>query len=213
MGKIRVMIVDDHDMVRKGLTAYLATEEDIEVVGEASGGDQAVRLDEQLQPEVILMDLIMDRGNGIEATKKILSRNPSRRIIILTSFYDDQQVFPAIEAGAMSYLLKTASADEIIQAIRKAHGGKTVLDGKIAGKLVSGLRKEPSPFEQLTGREREVLKLIAEGKSNAEIAKMLFIGIKTVKTHVSSIFSKLEVTDRTQAAVYAYQHHLFPNEK
>ncbi|MDN3955723.1 response regulator [Sporolactobacillus laevolacticus] len=207
--KIKVMIVDDHDMVRKGLKAYLSTESDIDIVGEAASGNEAVRTFEVLQPEVILMDLIMEDGNGIEATKQILAKDPTKKLIILTSFYDDEQVFPAIEAGAMSYLLKTASSEEIIQAIHKAHLGKTVIDGKVAQKLVAGLHKSPQPFDQLTTREKEVLKLIAEGKNNSEIAETLFIGIKTVKTHVSSIFSKLEVADRTQAAIYAYQNHLF----
>jgi NarL family two-component system response regulator LiaR len=207
--KIKVMIVDDHDMVRKGLKAYLSTEEEIELVGEASSGNQAACSFESFQPEVILMDLIMEDGNGIEATKQILAKDPSKKIIILTSFYDDEQVFPAIEAGAMSYLLKTASSEEIIQAIHKAHRGKTVIDGKVAQKLVAGLHRSPQPFDQLTAREKEVLRLIADGKNNAEIAATLFIGIKTVKTHVSSIFSKLDVADRTQAAVYAYQKHLF----
>lgn len=207
--KIKVMIVDDHDMVRKGLKAYLSTESDIDIVGEAASGNEAVRTFEVLQPEVILMDLIMEDGNGIEATKQILAKDPTKKLIILTSFYDDEQVFPAIEAGAMSYLLKTASSEEIIQAIHKAHLGKTVIDGKVAQKLVAGLHKSPQPFDQLTAREKEVLKLIADGKNNSEIAETLFIGIKTVKTHVSSIFSKLEVADRTQAAIYAYQNHLF----
>jgi NarL family two-component system response regulator LiaR len=207
--KIKVMIVDDHDMVRKGLKAYLSTESDIAIVGEAASGNEAVRTFEVLQPEVILMDLIMEDGNGIEATKQILAKDPIKKLIILKSFYDDEQVFPAIEAGAMSYLLKTASSEEIIQAIHKAHLGKTVIDGKVAQKLVAGLHKSPQPFDQLTAREKEVLKLIAEGKNNSEIAETLFIGIKTVKTHVSSIFSKLEVADRTQAAIYAYQNHLF----
>lgn len=212
MDKIRVMVVDDHDMVRKGLKAFLSTENDIEVVGEASDGKEAVLFDQKIAPEIILMDLIMENGDGIAATKTILARDPGRKIIILTSFYDDAQVFPAIEAGAISYLLKTASAEEIIQAIRKAHAGGTVIDGKVARKLVAGLHKEPQPFEQLTEREREVLRLIASGKSNAEISMLLFIGIKTVKTHVSSIFGKLGVSDRTQAAIYAYRNHLFPDE-
>lgn len=211
MDKIRVMIVDDHDMVRRGLKAYLSTESDIEVVVEASGGQEAVLLDARLNPEVVLMDLIMEKGDGIEATKSILANDPSRKIIILTSFCDDRQVFPAIEAGAMSYLLKTASAEEIIQAIRRAHDGRTVIDGKVAQKLVAGLHKEAQPYEQLTERERDVLRLIAMGKSNAEIGGTLFIGIKTVKTHVSSIFGKLGVSDRTQAAIYAYRNHLFPD--
>ncbi|WP_353948176.1 response regulator transcription factor [Sporolactobacillus sp. Y61] len=211
--KIKVLIVDDHDMVRKGLIACLDTEDDIEVVGEASGGAQGVELSEQLDPEVILMDLIMERGNGIDATKEILAKHPLRKIIILTSYYDDQQVFPAIKAGATSYLLKTSSAEEIIEAIHKAHNGKTVLDGKVAQKIVAGYHRQPALSDQLTEREREVLRLIADGRSNAEIAKVLFIGIKTVKTHVSSILGKLNVSDRTQAAVYAYQHHLFPDQK
>jgi Response regulator containing a CheY-like receiver domain and an HTH DNA-binding domain len=209
---IKVMIVDDHDMVRKGLKAYLATEQGIEVVGEASDGNKAVVLDNQLNPEVILMDLIMENGDGIEATRKIIAAHPARKIIVLTSYYDDQQVFPAIEAGAISYLLKTASAEEIIEAIRKAHGGQTILDGKVARKLVAGMHREPAPADQLTAREREVLQKIAEGKSNAEIAGELFIGIKTVKTHVSSIFSKLGVTDRTQAAVFVFRNHLFQEQ-
>mgnify|MGYP000021518165 CR=1 FL=1 len=213
MTDIKVMIVDDHDMVRKGLKAYLATEDGISVVGEATSGNEAVRRADECGPDVILMDLVMENGNGIEATKTILSRHPIIKIIILTSFYDDQKVFPAIEAGAISYLLKTASADEIIQAIRKAISGKTVLDGKVARKLVSGLHREPEPFDELTSRERDVLRLIAQGRNNAEIAERLYIGIKTVKTHVSSIFSKLGVSDRTQAAVYAYRHHLFDDER
>ncbi|MFT8362851.1 MAG: response regulator transcription factor [Sporolactobacillus sp.] len=203
------MLVDDHEMVRKGLKAYLASEERMTVVGEAGSGNQAIATYSDVNPEVILMDLIMEDGNGIEATKAILTRSPQIKIIILTSYYDDAQVFPAIEAGAMSYLLKTASGEEIIAAIEKAHAGKNVIDGKVAQKLVAGVQKGETLYDQLTAREKEVLRLIAEGRTNTQIAGLLFIGIKTVKTHVSSIFNKLDVSDRTQAAVYAFQHHLF----
>ncbi|MFT8870744.1 MAG: response regulator transcription factor [Sporolactobacillus sp.] len=213
MSTITVMIVDDHDMVRKGLKAYLTGEPDIEFVGEAASGHEAATRFAELRPEVVLMDLIMEDGDGIEATRSIIQADPQAKVIILTSYYDDRQVFPAIEAGAMSYLLKTASAEEIIEAVRRAHQGKNVIDGKVARKLVSGARRNELPFAELTEREREVLRLIAEGQSNAEIASALFIGVKTVKTHVSSIFSKLAVSDRTQAAVYAYRHHLFDAER
>src|SRR5690606_18967949 len=209
MELIRVMVVDDHEMVRKGLISYLLTEPDIELVGEASSGREAIRLAREKRPDVILMDLIMENGNGIEATKEILSFYPECKIIIITSFYDDEQVFPAIEAGALSYLLKTARADEVISAIRKAIKGETVIEPKVANKMLNRLRpKERMPHDDLTEREMEVLMLIAEGMTNQEISEELFIGIKTVKTHVSNILNKLNVQDRTQAAIYANRHGL-----
>jgi two-component system, NarL family, response regulator LiaR len=209
MAKIRIMLVDDHDMVRKGLSSYLVTEPDFEIVGEASSGNEAVNKVRELQPDVILMDLIMENGNGIEATKKIMADDVSCKIIILTSFYDDEQVFPAIEAGAFSYLLKTASADEITTTIRKAVAGESVIESRVAQKMMNVFRgKEKEPHEDLTKRELEVLVLIGEGKTNQEIAEELFIGIKTVKTHVSNILSKLDVSDRTQAAIYANRHNI-----
>ncbi len=214
MDPIRVMVVDDHEMVRKGLISYLLTEPDIELVAEASSGREAVRIAREKRPDVILMDLIMEDGNGIEATKEILSFYPECKIIIITSFYDDEQVFPAIEAGALSYLLKTARADEVISAIRKAMKGETVIEPKVANKMLNRLRpKERMPHDDLTEREMEVLMLIAEGMTNQEISEELFIGIKTVKTHVSNILNKLNVQDRTQAAIYANRHGLVRDQK
>jgi NarL family two-component system response regulator LiaR len=204
------MIVDDHEMVRRGLKAYLVTEEDFEIVGEASSGNEAARMAKVHLPVVILMDLVMENGNGFEATKEIVSFLPACKIIILTSFYDDEQVFPAIKAGAFSYLLKTASAEEIVSTIRKAAGGEPVIEAKVAKKMMTRVRNTGKPrlHDELTRREREVLALLGEGKSNREIAEDLFIGLKTVKTHVSNILGKLEVTDRTQAAIYANRNDI-----
>lgn len=201
--KIKVLIVDDHDMVRRGLTSYLVTEEAFEILGEASSGNEAVEKARKTEPDVILMDLIMENGNGIEATKEIISFLPDCKIIILTSFYDDEQVFPAIEAGAFSYLLKTAPAEEISSTINKAYKGESIIESKVAQKLMTRFRKAGNLHDDLTKRELEVLILIGEGKTNQEIANELFIGLKTVKTHVSNILGKLEVSDRTQAAIYA----------
>lgn len=205
--KIKMMIVDDHDMVRRGLYSYLVTEEDFEIVGQASSGKDAMKLAADLEPDVILMDLVMENGNGIEATKEIVSFLPSCKIIILTSFYDDAQVFPAIEAGAFSYLLKTASADEISATVRKAAAGEAVIESKVAEKMMTRFRgNSQQKHDELTKREHEVLALIGEGRTNREIAEELYIGLKTVKTHVSNILGKLQVSDRTQAAIYANRH-------
>lgn len=205
---VKVMIVDDHDMVRRGLRAYLEIEDDIEVVGEVNDGSLAAEHAKSWEPDVILMDLIMEKMGGIEATKQVLAVRPECRVIVLTSYYDNEKIFPALEAGATSYLLKTASADDIVAAIHKAVQGDSVIDAKVAGKMLNRFRDVHPKHEELTGREREVLILIGKGKTNAEIAEELFIGIKTVKTHVSNILSKLGVADRTQAAIYAHQHHL-----
>ncbi|HEU5139136.1 MAG TPA: response regulator transcription factor [Bacillales bacterium] len=205
MDKIQIMIVDDHDMVRRGLYAYLAIEDDFDIVCQASSGNEAVKWARELSPDVILMDLVMENGNGIEVTKEIISFLPGCKIIILTSFYDDEKVFPAIEAGAFSYLLKTASADEIASTIRKAVADEPVIESKVAEKMMTRFRGagKSQLHDELTKREREVLALIGEGKTNREMADELFIGLKTVKTHVSNILGKLEVSDRTQAAIYA----------
>ncbi|MGA9287746.1 MAG: response regulator transcription factor [Anaerobacillus sp.] len=202
------MIVDDHDMVRKGLKAYLLTEPDFTITGEASNGKEAITLASEVKPDVILMDLIMPEMTGIEATREIMAILPHTKIIIITSFYDDEQVFPAIEAGAFSYLLKTASADEIISTIRKAVLDESVIEQKVAQKMMKQIRTKPKTLlhDELTKREKEVLLLIGEGKTNSQIAEDLFIGLKTVKTHVSNILSKLNVSDRTQAAVYAIRN-------
>lgn len=207
---IRVMLVDDHEMVRMGLAAYLSTEEDIEVIAEASSGEEGVRLAQQLAPDVILMDLVMEGIGGVEATRRVREQCPSCKVIVLTSFIDDEKVYPVIEAGAFSYLLKTSRASEIARAIRAAVVGEPVLESRVAGKIMARFRhgQEANPHEQLTPRELEVLKLIGQGRSNQEIADELIIGIKTVKTHVSNILSKLGVEDRTQAAIYVHKHNL-----
>lgn len=207
---IRVMLVDDHEMVRMGLAAYLSTEDDIEVVGEASSGEEGVKLAKELAPDVILMDLVMDGIGGIEATRRVREICPTCKVIVLTSFIDDEKVYPVIEAGAFSYLLKTSRAPEIAKAIRSAAVGEPVLESRVAGKIMARFRggQAPVAHEQLTPRELEVLRLLGKGKSNQEIADDLIIGIKTVKTHVSNILSKLNVEDRTQAAIYVHTHNL-----
>lgn len=210
---IRVAVVDDHEMVRRGIISYLATETGIEVIGEAGSGNEAVKLVLKERPEIVLMDLLMDNGNGIEATRQILTSYSECKVIIITSFYDDEQIFPAIEAGAFSYMLKTANAAEVVNAIKKAAQGEPVIESKVAGKMVSRFReKEKKPHDDLTEREFDVLLCIGEGMTNQEISEELFIGIKTVKTHVSNILSKLGVTDRTQAAVYANRNGIIKKQ-
>ncbi|SFJ63926.1 two component transcriptional regulator, LuxR family [Halobacillus dabanensis] len=204
---IRVVVIDDHDVVRKGVIAYLSTEEDLDIVGEASSGFEGAELVKKKKPDVVLMDLIMENGTGIEATE-IIMKTEQCKIIILTSFYDDEKVFPALEAGAFSYMLKTSSADEIADAIRKAAKGENVIEPKVATKMMTRFRQEKKPHEDLTRRELEVLKCVGEGMTNQEISDSLYIGVKTVKTHVSNVLSKLGVQDRTQAAVYAHRNGL-----
>ena len=209
---IKVLLVDDHEMVRIGLAAVLATEEDIEVVGEASNGQEGIRLAQEYKPDVVLMDLVMEGMDGIETTRRILQILPDCKVIVLTSYIDDEKIYPVIEAGAFSYLLKTSRATEIAQAIRAAASGQPVLESQVASKIMNRFRqntkKEPLPHEELTEREMEVLKLIAKGKSNQEVADELFIGVKTVKFHVTNILAKLGCEDRTQAAIYAFKHGL-----
>ncbi len=210
MEKIRVMVVDDHEMVRLGLCSYLETADDLEVVGQADCGSKAVEMARELKPDVILMDLIMEGGTGIEATEQIKTELPATQIIILTSYVDEKLVFPALEAGALSYILKTSQAEEIAEAIRRAVRQESVIEPKVAAKMLTRIRddSEQLPHNELTPREMEVLKLIGEGKTNQEIADELFIGIKTVKTHVSNVLSKLGVEDRTRAAIYAHRHKI-----
>ncbi|MCC3377033.1 response regulator transcription factor [Cohnella sp. REN36] len=209
---IRVLLVDDHEMVRIGLAAVLGTEEGIEVVGEAGNGMEGLRLAKAYEPEVVLMDLVMEGMDGIETTRRLLEAQPECRVIVLTSFLDDEKMYPVIEAGAFSYLLKTSRASEIADAIRAAARGQSVLESQVASKMMNRFRKpaqaEAQPHEELTEREMEVLKLIAQGKSNQEIADELFIGIKTVKYHLTNMFGKLGVEDRTQAAIYAHRNGL-----
>lgn len=207
---IKVLFADDHEMVRIGVASYLSAQPDIEVIAEADDGEPAVKLALELKPDIILMDLVMKKMDGIEATKRILKEWPEAKIIIVTSFLDDEKVYPALEAGATSYLLKTSKADEIAEAIRATYDGQTVLEPEVTGKLMNRMRKpkEEKLHEQLTEREKEVLLLLAAGKTNQEIADELFIALKTVKVHVSNILAKLEVQDRTQAVIYAFQHDL-----
>ncbi|SFJ76700.1 response regulator transcription factor [Thermoflavimicrobium dichotomicum] len=207
---IRVMIVDDHEMVRIGLATYLKTQPDFEVVAEAANGKEAVRLSRETKPDVVLMDLVMNEMDGIEATREICRRPDAPKVIVLTSFIDDEKVYPALEAGAFSYLLKTSKAQEIADAIRQAMKGQPVLEAEVTGKVLSRMRRtdEAKPHEALTAREMQILKLVAEGKTNQEIADALFISIRTVKTHITHILDKLQVDDRTQAAVYAHRNKL-----
>ncbi|SFB30565.1 two component transcriptional regulator, LuxR family [Cohnella sp. OV330] len=209
---IKVLLVDDHEMVRIGLAAVLGTEEGIEVVGEAGNGQDGLRLAKAYDPDVVLMDLVMEGMDGIETTRRLLEQQPECRVIVLTSFLDDEKMYPVIEAGAFSYLLKTSRASEIADAIRAAARGQSVLESQVASKMMNRFRRpaqtEAQPHEELTDREMEVLQLIAQGKSNQEIADELFIGIKTVKYHLTNMFSKLGVEDRTQAAIYAHRNGL-----
>ncbi|MFZ3578679.1 response regulator [Virgibacillus sp. DJP39] len=210
---IRVIVVDDHDVVRKGIVSYLQTDETIEVIGEASNGNDGASLVIKEEPDVVLMDLMMDNGSGIDATRAITDSGINTKIIILTSFYDDKQVFPAIEAGAFSYILKTSSADEIVSAIKKATQDETVIEPKVAGRMMSSFRANShKAHDDLTERELEVLICIGNGMTNLEISEKLYIGIKTVKTHVSNVLGKLGVHDRTQAAVYVHRNNLISSE-
>jgi len=219
-GKIRVLIVDDHAMVRQGLRTFLDLHDDssvlpIEVVGDAVNGIEAIEVARRTQPDIILLDLVMPEMDGIQATPRIIECSPNSRVIILTSFGEEDKVLPAIRAGAQGYLLKDIPPNELVHAIREAYLGKVQLHPEIARKLMSAVAakeepaagRAPSHSENgLTEREQEVLYLIADGLSNREIAEKLVISEKTVKTHVSSILGKLGLADRTQAAIYALRH-------
>lgn len=215
MDTISVMLIDDHRVVRQGLRDFLELQEDIEIVGEASSGEEGAQLARELLPDVVLMDLVMPGIDGVETTRRIKAGSPSTRVIVLTSFADDDKVFPAIKAGAISYLLKDISPEELAHAIRAAQRNEAVLHPEVAAKLMqefSAPRPGEAPVDQLTPREMEVLRLIAKGKSNKEIADTLIVSEKTIKTHVSNILSKLHLADRTQAAIYALRQRLVPME-
>ena len=209
---IKVIIADDHEMVRIGVSAYLSAQPDIEVIGEASNGAEAVEKALNLRPDLILMDNVMPIMTGVQATAEILAKWPEARIMMVTSFLDDDKVYPALEAGAVSYILKTSNAKQIAEAIRKTMAGEPALEPEVMTKMMAKMRgTQAALHDQLTERETEVLQCMTRGLSNQEISEELFIALKTVKTHVSNILAKLEVQDRTQAVVYAYQNGLVKN--
>jgi NarL family two-component system response regulator LiaR len=220
---IRILLVDDHAIVRDGIRSLLATEPGIEVVGEADNGHDAVVKADSLLPDVILMDLVMPGMDGIEAIRRIVTRRPGARILVLTSFTADDKVFPAIKSGAMGYLLKDSGSEELVRAIHQVHRGEASLHPKVARMLLQEIREEQPaqdvtpthwvpeqqpPIEPLTEREVVVLKLVAQGRSNREIADQLVIAEGTVRTHVSNILSKLHLASRTQATLYALREGL-----
>jgi len=195
-------------MVRIGVSAYLQAQPDMDVIGEAVNGAEAVDLVLSLRPDIVLMDMVMPVMNGAEATKEILAQWPEAKIMIVTSFLDDDKVYPALEAGAVSYVLKTSKAKQIANAIRETLDGQAVLEPEVTNKMMKRMRQgsDRPLHDELTERELEILLLMAKGHSNQSIADELFIALKTVKTHVSNILSKLDVQDRTQAVVYAFQN-------
>src|SRR5215216_2737849 len=206
---ITVLLVDDHALIREGVRAFLETLPDITVVAEAGSGKEALKLAEEHVPDVALVDLIMPGMDGVEVTRRLATSSPRTNVVILSSYHEDEHVFPAIRAGALSYVLKEVGPDELADAVRKAASGEAVLHPRVAARVVRELhgarRAEPNVFHDLSDRELEVLKLIAEGLHNSEIAGRLYVSEKTVKSHVSNILSKLHLADRTQAAVYAWR--------
>jgi NarL family two-component system response regulator LiaR len=206
---ISVLLVDDHAMVRQGVKAFLVTQPDLSVVGEAGSGEEAIKLAAQFIPDVILMDLIMPNMDGVETTRRVKQVSPRSQIVVLTSYHEDEHIFPALKAGALSYILKDVSAEELASAVRKAAVGEAVLHPRVAARVIKELQGKRednlNPFTELSERELEVLKLIADGMSNAEMAAKLVLSEKTIKGHVSNILNKLHLADRTQAAVYAWR--------
>lgn len=209
---IRVLIADDHHVVRRGLVFFLQTQKGLDIIGEAGNGKEAVELAKVLKPDIILMDLVMPEMDGIQATKIIKRDQPEIKIMMLTSFSDQDHVIPALEAGASGFQLKDIQPDELVTSIKKIMGGENQLHPKATSHLLANLsnksKQEKNLLEELTKRELDVLKEIAKGKSNKEIASSLFITEKTVKTHVSNLLAKLELADRTQAALYAVKNQL-----
>ena len=208
--KINVVLVDDHEVVRNGVRAYLEAQEDINVVGECGSGEEVVALIKEVAPDVILMDLVMQGSiDGVEATRRVKRISPRTQVVVLTSYHQDEYIFPALKAGAISYIIKDVKMEELADAIRKAAQNEPVLHSAVASRVIQELRggnfEEINPFSELTSREMDVLKLIAQGLSNHEIADQLVISENTVKGHVSNILSKLQLADRTQAAVFAWK--------
>ena len=209
---ISILITDDHALVRQGIRDFLELQPDLSVVGEANSGEEGVRLVGELAPDVVLMDLVMPGIGGVEATRLVKQASPRSQIIVLTSYHEDEYIFPALRAGATSYVLKDIGPDELADAIRKAARGESVLHPRVAARVVQEMRGDKRDtrnlFHELSERELEVLRLIAAGLANAEIAQKLVISEKTVKGHVSNILGKLHMLDRTQAAVFAWQQGL-----
>jgi len=204
-----ILLVDDHEVVRQGVRAFFEAHAEFEVVGEAKNGAEAVKLTEEYIPNVVLMDLVMPGMDGVEATRLIKNVSPRTQIVVLTSYHEDEHIFPALQAGALSYILKDVKMDELVEVVKKAALGDAVLHPNVAARVIDEIQgnkeDEFNPHSDLTNREMEILKLIADGSSNNEIAKQLVISMHTVKGHVSNILSKLHLADRTQAAVYAWQ--------
>lgn len=211
MKKTTVILIDDHEMVRMGLRSFLNLQPDIEVVGEAEDGETGISLALSLKPSVVVMDLVMPEMDGVEATLTILKEWKEAKILVLTSYLDNEKIYPVIKAGAKGYMLKTSSAAEILNAIKKVDRGELAIETEVDKKMRT-YQNNPAPHDNLTPRERDILSLLAKGYDNQTIADELFISLKTVKTHVSNVLAKLEVDDRTQAVVYAFQHHLVPQE-
>jgi NarL family two-component system response regulator LiaR len=206
---IRILLVDDHEVVRQGVRAFFDVQEGFEVIGEAESGAEAVKIVENLVPDVVLMDLIMPGMDGVEATRLVKNISPTSQIVVLTSYHDDEHIFPALKAGALSYILKDVKMDELADAVRNAARGEATLHPRVASRVIQELqganKDDQGPIADLTNREMETLKLIAQGMSNHEIAETLVISEYTVKGHVSNILSKLHLADRTQAAVFAWR--------
>lgn len=212
---ISVLLVDDHEVVRQGLRAFLEAHPEFAVVGEAGSGREAVKLAQDHIPDVVLMDLIMPEMDGVEATRQVKTVSPRTQIVVLTSYHEDEHIFPALQAGAISYILKDVKMEQLADTIQRAAQGEVTLDPQVAARVIQELHgaragapssgDDINPFTELTQREMEVLTLIANGLSNSEIAGQLVISEYTVKGHVSNILSKLHLADRTQAAVYAWQ--------
>jgi NarL family two-component system response regulator LiaR len=208
MTPISILIVDDHEVVRNGIRAYLETLPKFNVVGEAASGEEAIKMSGELIPDVVLMDLVMPGMDGIETTREVKKISPRTQIVVLTSYHEDEQIFPALKAGAISYVLKDMKMDKLAEAIQSAIHGEVTLHPLVAARVLRNLRGESqdeSFYAELTERELEVLKYIANGLSNSQIADQLVISTNTVKGHVSNILSKLHLADRTQVAVYAWQ--------
>jgi len=214
---ISIILVDDHEVVRRGVCAYLDTLPEFKVVGEASSGEEAIKLVTEFIPDVVLIDLIMPEMDGIETTRWIKKISPRTQVVVLTSYHDDVHIFPALKAGAISYILKDMKMDRLVEAIRKAVQGEVTLHPRVAARVLQNLRgenaEEAQLFSELTERELAVLKLIASGMTNSQIAEKLTISEYTVKGHVSNILSKLHLADRTQVAVYAWQQGIVHREQ